>query len=552
MRREAGLVCLLLLCAAAAAGCHGRPAAVGGGTDLDSGTAPLPPFAAALPSLPLPEPRTPQHVHAKRMGATPTERSPGTHTSGESLVIPAGLGELEWAYYELPATAPVESVEGELIIIGGPAYVALSNYARGCWEFFPAVSTPTFTLPATADHVSGDSLYIAVFAHDAVTVTVLSVTSVLDTPVWHTHVVDTSGNTGYHATLFSDGPGGYAHIAYVNFTSHIVKLARALTDFPEAAEDWALSDVAFSPSPLQLGGPLDAQFINGKPAVVYAETTEDDLLYAYADTAQPSGLDDFTEVLVDPGPGALGLRASLSEISRHPRIAFPRTGLGVLFAASDTAIPGPSDWQVTLAVPGSAGAPALATIDSLPLLTLQVLSEEWPDMRDLTYARAFSSTPGGPGSWSRHAIWLGPTGYGGTTSIALIDTPGGVRPAVACIFAQRSSVPFCRALSATPESGDDWLGYDLGVGTQIEDVSLAEVGGRPAVVCCEYGATGGMPFRWATSAEPSSASDWEGLEHPVEQAFDGAYVSLAEVFGRPAVAYMDATNQDLKYAYLEP
>jgi len=126
-------------------------------------------------------------------------------------------------------------------------------------------------------------------------------------------------------------------------------------------------------------------------------------------------------------------------------------------------------------------------------------------------------------------------------SLALVDG----RPAIA--YREGSPNYDLKYVRASDATGSSW-GTPVTVdstGSVGEYASLAVVYGRPAIAYRDSVTNYDLKYVRASDAAGSS---W-GTPVTVESSGDvGEYASLAVVAGRPAIAYYDDTNRDLRFA----
>jgi hypothetical protein len=136
-------------------------------------------------------------------------------------------------------------------------------------------------------------------------------------------------------------------------------------------------------------------------------------------------------------------------------------------------------------------------------------------------------------------------GVGRYASLAVIDG----KPAISYFADGANQLKFIHADAAVPTSAADWTttpSYTIDTTTDAGEfgTSLIEIGGKAAIA---YHANGSLKFARASVASPTIAGQW--TLSTIESGGVGKWPSLANVAGLPAVAYVDETNADLRYAY---
>lgn len=481
-------------------------------------------------------------------GAGATAMSGGAQVVDTTAVLPAGPGKTEWAYYALP-TAGSEPlrVEGAVLQGGGKAWVGVSDYSRGCWDFRGQPDGVAFSYPATADNVSpAYYVYVLVVAHDEVSATVMAVSLIVDRPGWVIHTVDDLSSPGRHVKLFADGPGGYPHLVYLDAADQNLKLARATTVLPTDAGDWVKHTVDSRFSPNKLMPPLDAQFISGKPAIVYGEYDGQILRYARAMLPQPASSMDWVMMTLDDQASSLNRQAALCEVGGLPQVAFTRSlAGGNWLAVTDTAEPLPVDWGLhPFTADSTTYSPSMAERDGTPAMAyLEATATGY----QIHYALALSSSPGGVSDWPFIDVYSTSQMFqAGRT--CLVFAPHGTDqcPAVSFIHGSPYQLMVLRAIAPNPGELDwDWNLLDT------SGVSLASLGVASNRITAAWYNTGtqALTMAWAKDQEPSGDADWDYTN--IEVGLTVTYLSLATVAGLPTVAYRDDTANALKFAYLD-
>jgi hypothetical protein len=194
-----------------------------------------------------------------------------------------------------------------------------------------------------------------------------------------------------------------------------------------------------------------------------------------------------------------------------------------------------SSWgtPVTVDSTGDVGRYAsLAVVDGRPAIAYYAGDSN----QDLKYVRADDATGS---SWGTPVTADSTGDVGQYAALAVIAG----RPAIAYFDASNWDLKYVRASDATGSSWGSPLTLDS-AGNVGLDTSLALVDGRPAIAYYKFSPDNDLKYVRASDATGSS---W-GTPVTVDSTGDvGQYASLAVLYGRPAIAYYDASNDDLKY-----
>lgn len=246
-----------------------------------------------------------------------------------------------------------------------------------------------------------------------------------------------------------------------------------------------------------------------------------------------------TTQTVDTGTlGRVGRNTSHAVIAGNPAIIYSDLVKNHLLFARNTAADGSGTWVKTKI--SSYGA--LIAADSHVLKTVAGNpAVAFSDNGDLKFARC--STADGSGSWTVYS-----TGH--STSCANLEVVDG-KPALTTI-GENGELTFTRC--STSDGSGPWTTLTVD-SDQVAATSMAIVAGKPAIVYrtnttyVDLGEGGYYlgDLRYATCATADGLGAW--TSHVIETGVNaGAYPSLAEVNGRPAVSYLDEAADDLRYA----
>jgi hypothetical protein len=268
-----------------------------------------------------------------------------------------------------------------------------------------------------------------------------------------------------------------------------------------------------------------AAMINGRPAVAYFNSFGGGLFYVRALDAH--GATWSAPVTIDATvPTILGAHCSLALIGGSPAIAYSHNGDGQIkyLRATDGAGLDEDAWPDTpLTVEASA-----AVTNQLFLID----ANGSPGVAWISNQLRFERAGGGgdnAGDWAGAALSVSPD-FVGRFGLQMV----GGRPAF--VYSANSNCIYERALLGNGDSAGDWsgAGIDVDDGNTPNDLALAVIGSRPAIV---FATANEMQYQRALDSAGDEAADWPGLV--TLSAFNGNYVglSLAEMDGRPALAY---------------
>jgi len=289
--------------------------------------------------------------------------------------------------------------------------------------------------------------------------------------------------------------------------------------------------------------------IDGKPAVSYYVSGPNEVRYLRADDAQGTSWTN-APVVID-GPINLAPNTSLYYVDGNPAVAYADAGAGTLkyrratsgAGTGDTA----ADWvdaPLTLDASGDVGGyPSPKVISGNPAITY------W-DINNLEalYRRAVNTTGATAGNWPVAPARCSPAGVvvGGYTS--LLEVNG--RPAVSFFEVAVGSLQYIRASTSSGAVTADWPLVTVQVasgGSAGQYNSLALVNGRPAI---SFSATVPWVSLYYSRATNTNGTVWDPpvtvKSHPAEAA--GFYSSLVDIDGLPAISYWGLAFSTIEFA----
>jgi len=278
--------------------------------------------------------------------------------------------------------------------------------------------------------------------------------------------------------------------------------------------------------------------VAGKPAIAYYDNTNGSLKYVRAENAD--GTSWGTPITLDDnGNFYAGHWASLAVINGNPAVAYEEDlGSGnydlTFIRASDST---GTNWNTPVVAdanyPAQGGHMSLKLINENPAIAYSYWSNE---TKDLMYVRA---TNADGSSWGTPLVLDSEGDVGQYCSLKeLYQGPG-----ISYRDATNHVLKFIRSLDSNGSSWETPIGVDS-TGNPGYYTSLAYIGGSPTI--SYYGATTGQ-VRYIRAAN-WEGDDWsEPYIELDELGIAGGATSLAMISNKPAVAYYDEENDDLKY-----
>lgn len=267
--------------------------------------------------------------------------------------------------------------------------------------------------------------------------------------------------------------------------------------------------------------------VDGKPAMVCADHITNDVRYMRNSTADASGT--WTSAFIED-TGTVGSVSSPAIVSGNPVVAYFDSRQEDLKFARNSAADGSGTWTIsTVDTAGVTGlAPSLKIIGGLPAISYYDDTND-----DLKFA--INSAADGSGIWT--VTTVDATGNVGSQN-SLFEVNG--KPAIAYLDSSVSDLKF--AINSAANGSGTWT---LATVDTIGGASpsLAVVAGVPAI---SYGASGDLKL--ARNSAIDGSGTWTIITVDGGAPSVGDATSLGIVDGKPAIAYRDLTNFDLKYA----
>lgn len=358
--------------------------------------------------------------------------------------------------------------------------------------------------------------------------------------------VDTSGSVGTYTSVAMIN--GYPAISYRDLGNSALKFARS--DDALGAQ-WPTSSIVTVDGAISDSGEYSSLAeIAGHPAISYYHGATGDLRYARAANAAGSSWPASNVITVDGLSENVGWHSSLADINGIPAISYYAPNAGELRYAWAGNAEG-SDWPAAnVAVVDGSGGPdmgrysSLIELDGKPAIAYYNATNG-----DLRFAYLSGTEPTEPTDWT--IVTIDSTDVVGQhASLAIIDG----NPAIAYYDTTNKNLKFARASDAT---GTTWPGGNIVTadGSSAKTglfAALSVFGGRPAIAYQDE-TNHDLKFAWASDAQGSSWPSTNILTVDGAGTQVGSHASMASINGMPAIAYHEASpNFDLRFASLPP
>ena len=395
--------------------------------------------AAAMAGLPFPDeaklvlPPLPAHEVSGATilypfgGNAYLDSSPAVFAGEFNALIPAALGEMEYAVYGA-FNGGGELLDVELFFeqAGPDCWIGFANFQTGRWELerLPEVSPHLYDMSTRSELFSANgNVFFALVAFSGSNITASNYKCRVHNGDFAEHVlVSNGGNAGISLAAIDGRPG----IAIYDSTANFMRFAHASDTTPESADDWVFSHVDIQNSP---SGHLVLREFEGKPVIAYT-TTLNDLRFAFSAVASPTLPEDWTTTVVDTG-GSYRFQVTMLVRNGQPEIAFYEQDF---FDANDDQVFG-------------------------------YIRHAWHEGTDLTTG------------W--HPYRLANAGTGNTEP-ALIELAG--TPAVAFVNTAAGELSFAHADIAQPTEHADWQVHSTDIDADGGRTRMNLVNGKPWIV----------------------------------------------------------------------
>lgn len=330
--------------------------------------------------------------------------------------------------------------------------------------------------------------------------------------------IESTGNIGEYTSM--QIVNGNPAISYWDVTNLDLKYKRALDP---SGISWAASvsvDVGGS-----VGQFSSLQVANGNPAIAYFDNTNGVLKYARANDA--TGANWGTPIIIDGTPN-VGRYACMQIVNGNPAVSYYDSGNGNLkYVRANN--PSGTSWgtPVSIDVSGSAGT-SMFVVNGNPAISYYSSASG-----TLKYVRA--SDPSGI-TWAA-SVTIDATGIVGLDpSLNVVNG----NPAIAYYDATNQDLKYVRSNDATGSSWPVGIAIDV-VGNTGQSTSLKIVNGYPAI---SYHGNYALKYIRATNA---SGTSWATPLVVDAVGYSGQFTCMQVVNGSPAISHYDPGNGDLKY-----
>jgi len=494
-------------------------------------------LAGGLPLLP--DDRETSSTNVSEVNGKDTfERSLNAVDDDTALELISGADDLSWGLWRFnPPLAAIVSIQVVMDVPDGEeAYIALSNYANGVWDFDGPLSAGKSVTPDDDEHRSAEgNLYLAVIAWGG------------DVPIVHKLVLTTDDGWVIVTVDSADNVGGFTSMAlidgrpaisYHDYTHGHLKYASSSTITGSDAGDWSAVTVDSSPD---VGTYTSLALVEGQPAISYYDATNEALRYARRNPGPPV---TWTLVTVDTNDfgTSVGKYNSLAVVNGKPFICYFDDTYDDLRHAVSLTTTGTNeeDWNTFITdSDGEVGRHCSLTVV------------------DGKAAVSYYDQSGGrlKYRWFSNPAKVTVYGSGDAGSYASLAVVAG-NPAISFHGSSSSALMYARSSTTLGTDGWDWNTICVHQeGNTGRHTSLAVVDGRPAISYQTLDAFGlwvnALMFSWASTATGTSPEDWDTIV--LEVGLTGYYTSLLEVDGKPAISYHGGPANDLMYAIrMEP
>lgn len=466
--------------------------------------------------------------------------------SGGNLILTSDTASSSWAMYELLTGGhPViqAAVHFELLE-DATFFIAVADYSTSTWRFSEVTGGNEFTVPLTADAVSGaGAVYLVVLAAQGSSVEIDKVELTIDHPIWTVYTFPFVFYRGL--TMFVQD--GMPAIAYLidTLNTDTVYYMRATVPLPTTPEQWTSHVVEARGLPEEISDVLTAASIAGKPALVYMEENDDLLIYARAKATTPSSTEDWVVTTVYNADSFLDSQLALAECVGTPRIAFQLNFGAMCLATTTTGQPSPLDWEIVYVTDSEvkANRPAMAAVDNKPIIAM---STDLGEGYGLHVGYAKSHTPPTPTDWDIIPVY--PSQYAGyVSSVALQEWDSDLRPVLSYTRDLGDRV-LCvsRPTVTEPTSELDWVNCVLE--SHVSNTAITVADNRPVVVYFS-GQAGGIRVAMARTPEFSADTDFEIVTLREGWFSTTASMDAISIDDVPMIAFFDEDADRLAFGY---
>jgi len=501
------------------------------------------PAVADLESLPR-EPSV--HNTEITLGSSFRWRSDNTMIAGSVMALMGGVANPSWVIYELDTiNRTVISVGVETGSDDGEVYLALTNFDSNTWEYSAPVSIPdTYLMEVSVDNInSGNGIFVLAAVAAGVSGSVSKVELTVDEPGWNIYTLDDRTGAGRGVDLFVQD--GKPMLAFATHNLGGVNYWRSTTEFPTSPAQWVGMAAAGGPDPEEITPPLAAALIDGRPGVLYKESTEEIVRYVYSTVAEPSEASDWVSHDLHDAH-YVSQQVSLVELDGVPCALYGYTTYTNHFAKATTSSPaGAADWDFTSisASEDEASLGKMAVVGNRPVV---VCSGDFGEGAGAYYVRATTSSPTGPDDWVAELMYG--FQFAGTRAsvVSRPVKPTSYRPLAAYLNDPAlGGLVLSSAKIPIPTTTSDW--HHFFIDNDITRCSVYTADARPFLAYYNGDDERFMSI-WSSVPSPDSNED---LQYLMIKNGPVGYFDCISIEGTPVIAYQDTEEDCLKFGFYE-
>lgn len=348
---------------------------------------------------------------------------------------------------------------------------------------------------------------------------------------WRNIVLEFGGQTShwYQSMEIVNGKLAFAYGEFVPASINSLKYAFCNGDHAQA-EDWEFITLATDETDI-IGVDCDLEVIAGNPAISYINNGNSDLRYIRSTTVDGNDPGDWSNsVSIQSDIIKPGSDNGLTEVDGRPAVIYKDSTNDNLYYSHSSTPEGTSagDWVDLLVVTDNYNMAMLNVIDGHPAI---VYTRDVGNPDDLTFMRSTTPTGSSLSDWnSKETIDTG----GIMGSYVQLETING-RPAIA-YTAGNDDVRY--AWSSFADGSDEWIMSEIvpGPGFPSDLRSLVQYKGRPAII---YGDNNNDKMMFLHSDDPygNDKSSWSNAQTFDSDESGPGFASMVVFEGRPVIVY---------------
>ena len=491
-------------------------------------------------------------------------------TLASPLNVATKTGELQWVIYSYgPCGSANKPVDITLNLTGttGPVWVAFANYSTNIWEWqmldkgtFASENIIYNTKNQYYNSANG-ACYVAIAAYNGCNLKFAGATvnssgdfpsgpAIVQPINWSFHFIEEGDSVGTfnRVVMLNNVPA----IVYNDTSKNQVKYAYGIEENPKSSTEWTKMAIEGSKSDKR-GGYLDISQWKGYPMVIYEATTDQRVWFAYSKKQSPVSNADW--VIYQPYANG---RAFPQVIANTTGPAFMMIDLSaaIKYAHSKTAdIPtNVTEWDIDETVYKSSGAffetPCGAIFNDKPICAYQQKKDGFNELRISQY-----NAPADWTSYTIDSIDITPDQKNAGLSPMIATWKSGI----AIAYGNKPSVgnqtlQYAYTTEANPSSSADWKRHQVSAVDKADtgkDLGFAFYLGNP--VLCYNNGDSALHIAVAKTSTPTSDTDWDfGIleQATIGYSINGSCSPIELADGSLGVVYR--TGQGLKFALFTP